>query len=228
MALYQYLKAAPKRRLKTKLFPMTMVVSGLLMLGSVLTPFLTYQLKSNAFEKPLISPLSVSAIAYDDKSQTDYNKPESWFKDAPKFAPIPLKITHYTISIPKLGIEKAVVEIGGEDLSKSLIQYSGTALPGQFGNAVIFGHSILPQFFSSKNYKTIFSNLPMLKKGDEVLVDFDGISYHYRVFKIVEVPPKDVTVLEQEYNAAYISLITCVPPGTDLRRLIVKAQLSDY
>jgi len=151
---------------------------------------------------------------------------EKWFPTAPKFTPSSTKITHYTLSIPKLGIENAVVAIGEIDIKKSLIQYPGTANPGQPGNTVIFGHSVLPQFFNPKNYLTIFSTLPTLKPADEILVNFDGVIYKYRVEEMVEVSPNDISVLEQRYDDSYITLITCVPPGTFFRRLIVRGRLA--
>jgi sortase A len=47
------------------------------------------------------------------------------------------------------------------------------------------------------------------------------------VFELKEVKPTDVSVLEQRYDEKTISLVTCIPPGTYLRRLIVKAKLLD-
>jgi sortase A len=101
-------------------------------------------------------------------------------------------------------------------------------LPGQYGNAVIFGHSVLPQFFNPKDYKTIFSTLPTLKEKDEIFINFDGIEYRYQVTKMVETLPEDISVLEQQYDGEYLSLITCVPPGTYLKRLVVRARLVRY
>jgi len=85
------------------------------------------------------------------------------------------KVTFYNISIPKLRIDNAVVAIGGEDLNEHLIQYPGTALPGRRGNAVIFGHSILPRFYDPKRYISIFSLLHTLEMGDPIYVYYDGI-----------------------------------------------------
>ena len=110
-------------------------------------------------------------------------------------------------------------------MGKSLVHYGGTALPGDWGNTVIFGHSVLPQFFNPKNYKTIFSTLPTLEKKDKILIDFDGITYFYEVYELKVVSPDDVSVLEQRYDTSYLSLVTCVPPGTYWKRLIVKARL---
>jgi len=34
-----------------------------------------------------------------------------------------------------------------------------------------------------------------------------------------------ISVLEQKYDASYLTLVTCVPPGTYWKRLVVKAKL---
>ncbi|MDD3532238.1 MAG: sortase [Candidatus Shapirobacteria bacterium] len=135
------------------------------------------------------------------------------------------RVDYYGLTISSLGIFNAVVRVGGEDLSRNLIQYGGTAYPGDFGNAVIFGHSVLPQFFNPKDYMTIFSLLPTMEYGDEILVDFDGARYRYQVEEMVEVKPDDLSILEQRFDDSYLSMVTCVPPGTYLRRLVVRARL---
>jgi len=42
-----------------------------------------------------------------------------------------------------------------------------------------------------------------------------------------EVQPTDLSVLEQRFDGRYLTLITCTPPGTYLRRLVVVAQIAD-
>ena len=90
---------------------------------------------------------------------------------------------------------------------------------------MIFGHSTLPQFFDQKNYKTIFSTLPKLKVGSDIFVKYDGLEYTYRITKTYEVMPNELWVLRQDYSRKTLKLITCVPPGTTLRRLIIEAEL---
>lgn len=220
MALYRYLKAVPKAKAQThsSFLPVMLVVTGGLLIANGLLPIALYQFKGMRFrQKTMVTPVESFFV--------DYDQPTNWFPSAPKLPSHPSKITAYNLSIPKLKINRAVVKIGGESLSESLIHYPGTALPGQYGNGIIFGHSILPQFYNPKNYKTIFSTLPTLKEGDEILVDFDGVLFRYLVIKMVEVMPNDVSVLEQRYDNEYLNLVTCVPPGTYLRRLIVQARL---
>lgn len=227
MTPYRYVKAKPQSRKRLNFLSGALLIGGIILVANVTLPILLYQLRGKAnFSQRFLSPTKETNIqVLGGEAVVDYSKASSWFPTAPKLPPRPSKITHYTISVPKLKIDQAVVEIGGEDLMKSLIQYSGTALPGQYGNTAVFGHSVLPQFFNPKNYKTIFSTLPTLEKGDEILVNFDGIEYRYRVIQIIEVKPTDVSVLTQHYDGRYLSLITCVPPGTYLKRLVVRAQL---
>lgn len=227
--LYCYLKTIPARKTKInfRFLSYGLTALGIFFIGNAAFPILMYQLKSFRFSGGvLISPVESSYNVYSDYNS--YNNYKNWFSVAPTLPSRESKITHYNISVPKLKIENAVVAIGGEDLSESLIQYPGTALPGEYGNTVIFGHSVLPQFYNPKNYKTIFSTLPTLKEGDEIFIDFDGIRYRYVVVKMVEIPPNDVSVLEQRYDGEYLTLVTCVPPGTYLRRLIVRAKLVPY
>lgn len=201
------------------------VIIGVVLIGNVFWPILSYELTNFRFTQRLISPLTSQGAALGEETSVDYTDIRSWFPAAPVLPPQPSRITHYSLSIPKLGIEKATVQIGGEDLMESLIHYPGTALPGQYGNVVVFGHSVLPQFFNPKDYKAIFSTLPRLEEDDEIVVEFDGISYYYQVEKLVETSSEDVSVLSQNYDSQWLTLITCVPPGTYLKRLLVRAQL---
>lgn len=223
--LYGYVKTAPRTIVKKEPSYFRFLSLGLIFFGSILLanaslPIVLYQIKSTRFHQEIISPVSSYYV--------DYSKPSDWFPSAPRLPPTSTKITHYQLSIPKLKIKDATVEIAGDDLSESLIQFQGTALPGQYGNTVIFGHSVLPQFFNPQKYKTIFSTLPTLSKGDEIFVDFDGVTYRYVVVSMVEVFPQDISVLEQQYNDRYLSLVTCVPPGTYWRRLIVRGRLENF
>jgi len=219
-----------KPRLARKLIALFLGLLGLAFLVISLAPIVLYEIESRQKYPILISPISDKSSLAEKFSLKgkDYTKASNWFEggvEEEKFASD--KITFYTISIPKLRIEDATVSIGGEDLSKSLIQYPGTALPGEIGNSVIFGHSILPIFFNPKNYLSIFSTLPKLDKGDKVYVNFDGILYTYQVETMFEVYPNNIEILEQNPSNSYLTLVTCVPPGDPrkARRLIVRAKL---
>lgn len=136
----------------------------------------------------------------------------------------------YTIDVPKLNIANAEVTIGGTDLNKSLIAFPGTASPGEFGAPVIFGHSVLRQFYNPneknpRRYNSIFSTIMTLKVGDEIYVTHDNVKYTYIVQEKTEVKPTDVYILNQKYDAKRLKLVTCTPEGTYLRRGVVTAQM---
>lgn len=210
-----------------KVFSGLLVIVGLFLVSVAVWPVVSYELfaLTNLRQKELLSPQPEVASAT-ALSSTNLTRARNWFVGAPELKEeAPVNIRFYNVSIPKLKIEDAVAEIGGDDLSKSLIHYKGTALPGRKGNTVIFGHSTLPFLFNPKNYLSIFSTLPTIKTGDEVKINYDGIVYTYRIEEMFDVGPKDIQVLEQRYDDSYITLITCVPPGTYLRRLVVKGRL---
>lgn len=165
----------------------------------------------------------------------DYTNLTNWFPatstlDDLATASSSAESTHFVVDIPKLKIANAQVAIGGTDLNKSLIAFPGTALPGEFGAPVIFGHSVLRQFYnpSEKNprrYNSIFSTIMTLKIGDEIYVTHDNVKYTYVVQEKTEVKPTDVYILNQKYDAQRLKLVTCTPEGTYLRRGVVTAQL---
>jgi len=168
-------------------------------------------------------------------TELDYTNLLNWFSDGalPQLADtqIESEMLEYTIDIPKVNIFNARVAVGGTNLNEGLIAYPGTANPGEFGAPVIFGHSVLRQFYnpSEKNprrYNSIFSYIMTLSKGDEVIIKTpDGVTYTYIVQEKTEVKPTDVQILTQRYDTKSIKLVTCTPEGTYLRRGVVTAQL---
>lgn len=201
-----------------------------MILFSTLYPIASYEWEADAKYPTLISPL-VQEKEGVRLSDTDYTHASNWFVGgAEREDFVSQDVSYFSISIPRLKIENATVAVGGDDLSQSLVQYPETAPPGKNGNTVIFGHSILPIFYNPKNYMSIFSTLPTLKKGDEVSVNYDGITFKYRVEVMFEVTPNDIQVLDQDISDSFLTLVTCVPPGDPrkLKRLIVRARIVPF
>jgi len=171
---------------------------------------------------------NIVELAKNSIDVTDYAKAENWFKNFnPGSKKSQVDTPFYTISVPKIKIKEAVVSTIDTNLEKHLVNYQGTGVPGKNGNAVIFGHSTLPQLFNPKDYKTIFANAYMLSNGDLIYATLNGVTYTYRIFKITVVDPENSSALVQDYNNSYLTLVTCTPPGTTWKRLIVKAVLED-
>jgi len=159
------------------------------------------------------------------------------FSELSKFGPVkdlPVNVSdtqniprYFYLTVPKLGITKALVETNAAHLNpdNALGHYLGSALPGHTGNTFIFGHSVLPVFYSPKNYKAIFSILDRLEAGDEILVDYNNNLYRYlveghRIQKPVEVDPL-AEVKPRYLNESTITLMSCYPAGSKVARLLV-------
>jgi len=236
---YVYLKEkpVPVSSKNKKIIAAIFFSFGFFLFASAILPIIQFQFEYAAKFNQIVSPLSARYYRPEGgilgNVSTDYTQLSNWFvASANEGSSLSLSILSsnspsYQISIPILKIQDAVVEIGSQDLKKSLIQYPQTALPGQLGNGVIFGHSVLPQFFNPKSYLSIFSTFYRLKLGDEIYVDYDNIRYKYLVEEMYEVTPTDLSVLEQRYDGRYLTLITCSPPGTYIRRLVVRARIVD-
>lgn len=139
---------------------------------------------------------------------------------------VPPPYSTFVVSIPAINLDEAVVRVETNDFDENLAHLPGSAIPGERGNVFITGHSSLPQLFKTDNYKAIFSYLPKVKKGDEILIHAGGNNYTYVVKNLKIVDPSQTWVINPPDNSGrYLSLMTCVPPGLYLKRLIVLAEL---
>lgn len=135
----------------------------------------------------------------------------------------------FHLLVPALGISAPVVaDVPGTDkevyfgaLEDGVAQFKGSKKPGEGGNVFIFGHS---SFYLDKpgNYKDVFKNLEKIKVGDTIILWWHGAQHLYVVSSKQVVEPSDVSSM-QPTNREQVTLMTCVPPGTINKRLIVKA-----
>ncbi len=243
MPLHAYVKKDNSVKKKAiNYFSYLSLTAGALLLFWSFYPILSFEIYSRLFIKRNVktpipyneSPSSLSAassvlgvFSIFSNNLRDFTQASVWFPSVVQAGTTlsTLSVKEYHLSIPKLNIKDARVVVGGEDLAKSLIQYLPQSLPGEYGNAVIFGHSTLPQLYNPKDYKTIFTYLPSLEKGDIIRVKIGDIEYEYVVYDMFVVNPDEISVLEQQKDASYLTIITCVPPGTYFQRLVVKAKL---
>jgi sortase A len=231
-----YYKKNPKNNLRKylRLTSGLFLLVGISITAYVLFPIISWQIYFNpAFASQDITPsiprTSIVDLAKNLVDSTDYDKAENWFKDFKPSNNIKNQTnpSSYSISIPAIKIENAMVTTIDTDLEKHLVNYQGTGIPGKNGNAVIFGHSTLPQLFNPKDYKTIFANVYKLKNGNEIYATINNVLYTYKIFKTIVVDPKDSSALVQDFDNSYITLVTCTPPGTVWKRLIIKARLEE-
>ncbi|MFH1186822.1 MAG: sortase [Candidatus Levyibacteriota bacterium] len=237
MAKY-YKKSSLNFKKISKLISLLMIVVGGFIIIYIFFPLISWQIYfANAFTNPeLTTPIPKATVinsstiaslitqASNVFTQADYTNAETWFPNI-KFQKQHQDIQTYALSIQKLKIENAVVSTIDTDLSAHLVNYGGTAIPPQKGAAVVFGHSTLPQWFNPKDYKTIFATLHELRVGDEIKVNVSNLTFIYKVYNISVVESSDVSMFEQRYDDSYLTLVTCTPPGTIWKRLIIRARL---
>jgi LPXTG-site transpeptidase (sortase) family protein len=132
----------------------------------------------------------------------------------------------FFLTIPKLDIENAKAKVDSTRFDTNLSHFPGTALPGEIGNSFITGHSVLPQFADPQNYRAIFTKLADLEIGDDVYVQIAGQRLHFVVQYAKIISPHDTSVLLPiSQSGRNLTLMTCVPPGTNTKRLVVITSL---
>jgi len=151
---------------------------------------------------------------------------------------MPIAPTDNRIVIPKIGKSIPIVEMSSKNLEgenwpelekqiqgglrKGVVHYPGTAIPGQIGNVFITGHSSYYPWDSGK-FKDVFALLGQLDIGDRFYIFYNQKQYTYEISEKFEVQPSRVDVLSQPKDKRIVTLMTCTPVGTTLRRLIIRA-----
>ncbi len=131
---------------------------------------------------------------------------------------------------PRLNIEGAVEwNVAKDNVNGEMINYlthlSGTAEPAGNGDMLISGHSSY-YWWAEGSYKDIFATLVDAKIRDEIVVKKNNVSYGYRVADVFEIGASDDLALSiGGANKRNLYLLTCVPVGTNLRRLVIRADL---
>ncbi|MBI2074637.1 MAG: sortase [Candidatus Levybacteria bacterium] len=236
--MVRYYKKTKQKNFKLLLrfFGVLIFLTGLIVVAYVFFPLISWQLYFAPASQKLAAPIpktniitknTIESLVLEAKNTVkgvDYSNAQNWFPTF-KAEKNESKLPSYVLSIPKLGIKNATVSTTDYDLNSHLVNYLGTSIPPDNGNAVIFGHSTLPQLFDPNNYKAIFATAYKLQANDEVFADVSGVLYKYKIFNIIIVDPTDTSIFSQSYDDSYLTLVTCTPPGTTWKRLIIKARL---
>lgn len=117
------------------------------------------------------------------------------------------------IKIPKLEIEKYILEETTQESLKVAVTKTYGPKANEIGNFCISGH----------NYVQTFGRLKELEIGDKIIItDTYNREITYQVYKIYKVDPSDTSCLSQETNGEReVTLITCTLGA--IKRNIVKA-----
>jgi len=140
------------------------------------------------------------------------------------------KNTDFGIVIPKIransviheGIDWRDSQVYQKALQTGIAQAEGTSTPDKPGNMFLFAHSGV-DFYEAIRYNAEFYLLNKLEQGDEIDVFYKNQKYLYAVRETKIVASDEVDYLTKQWNQKTVTLMTCWPPGTTYKRLIVIA-----
>lgn len=188
-------------------------------------------------ERPMEELVEEKEIVYEEKILEVSRDPEVQKKQIP---PLDMEIapSDNRIIIPRIDQNIPIVRISSENLIRrdwdalekemqealrgGVVHYPGTSLPGQSGNVAITGHSSYFPWDPGR-FKDVFALLHNVVEGDRIVIYYEQDKYIYEVSDIKIVLPEDIDILKQTPEDR-LTLITCTPVGTNLKRLIVTAK----
>ncbi len=212
-------------RRSKKIIPLFLIFCGVFLLVQIVMPIFAYkywEIGQSFIQTDLISPetsnksqvLGVSIQENDGFSAIVSNQVR---ENLPSY-------TKFYLNVPRLKIEEEAVFLDSNNLERGLAHLPGTAIPGERGNVFISGHSAGSLFFAQR--RVVFSKLQDLKKGDEIELVAEGVRFRYQVIGLKVVFPKDLSVIAPpDSSGRYVTLMTCVPPGLNFKRLVVVGKM---
>lgn len=137
----------------------------------------------------------------------------------------------YSIVIPKIAANARILpNVNAADeneyldaLQQGVAHAEGTAFPGEKGHIFMFAHST-DYIWNVGNYNAVFYLLYKLEAGDEINIFYKGKRHVYIVTGKRIVDPTQVEYLTKKTSEESLTLQTCWPPGTTIKRLLVFAE----
>jgi len=163
------------------------------------------------------------------KAETGYQVSRLPFNQKVKITPTPVD-PNFNIYISKINANTPVVKnVSPTDsgayqlaLTRGVAHAAGTALPNQPGNTFIFAHSA-GNWYQANRYNAVFYLLNKLVKNDQIILTYLSNTRTYQVTGTKVISAKDLSYLAPT-KFDQLTLMTCWPPGTTLKRLIVTAR----
>jgi sortase A len=134
------------------------------------------------------------------------------------YAPEPV-VEIGSIEIPKIGLSTRLFQgVTMHNIDRGPSLWTGSALPGQPGNAVVAGHRV--------SHGRPFRRIDDLARGDLVTFTVHGTRTTYRVTGSKIVGPQDTWIADQT-QAVTATLYACHPPGSVAYRYVVDLELAN-
>lgn len=136
-----------------------------------------------------------------------------------------ISISSIGVSAPISFTQSRSQKVFANLLNVGVLHYPDSALPGEMGTTIILGHSAPPNWPKIR-YDSVFNNLKNLNPGNEILIDFQGEKYKYLVKNTFFVKAGENLSPYLTFNKSMLLLVSCWPPGHNLQRIVVEAELS--
>lgn len=138
---------------------------------------------------------------------------------------------NFGIVIPKIRANaKVIPNVDPNDsatyqkvLTQGVASTKGSVAPGKEGNIFIFAHSGI-DFYEAERYNAVFYLLDKLEKGDEIFIFYKGEKIRYAVTESKTVGADETKYYDGIPGKKTLTLMTCWPAGTNLKRYIVIAE----
>jgi len=138
---------------------------------------------------------------------------------------------NFSIVIPKIAANAPVVpniNAGDRDeylkaLQTGVAHAEGTAFPGEGGHIYMFAHST-DYVWNVGTYNAVFYLLYKLEIGDEINLFYKGQRFVYKVSGKEIIDPDQVDYITRKTDKEFLTLQTCWPPGTTLKRQMIFAE----
>jgi len=137
---------------------------------------------------------------------------------------------NFGIVIPKIAANAPVVAnvdpydstVYQKQLAKGVAHAQGTGLPDEDKTMFLFAHSS-GDILMAQRYNSVFYLLNKLSQGDPIDIYYQDQPFRYQVTAVKTVAPESIDYLANVPDTDLI-LMTCTPPGTTWKRLLVLAE----
>lgn len=192
---------------------------GIAIIVGIFYPVIKEELKYSLFS-PKLKQVVVAQKESDEKQSGD--------EKIKKITPVD---EDFGIVIPKImanakiipGVDPQNSSIYQRALTKGVAHAKGTSFPDGDGNVFIFAHSGA-DLLEANRYNAVFYLLSKLEKGDEVYLFYKGNKYLYEVEERKTVKATEVSYLTDKGSEKKLTLMTCWPAGTTLKRMLIIAK----
>lgn len=136
-----------------------------------------------------------------------------------------LEIPRINISVPIIISENKDTDYLTKKLDDGAVLFPDSVFPGEAGQTIILGHSA-PSSWPKVKYDWIFGELNLLEEGNEIFVFFNNKKYDYKVIDKIFIEKGEEIPTNLTNSKNILILISCWPPGKDVQRIAVLAQLT--